>query len=379
MKQILLTIGVLLASQISMAESTTAVTNPNINELKVRMDKDQIRANLSKHKVTYQLLSLGQDRGGGDEVALEFQRAFAVALRKLKNEQPQVFQKFSIEKLEKRASSINVIVVDDALNISVKEIIQNSIATNARSTNTILINRTRWNAISDDWLKEGIALHEIASLEGLEQTGYYPISSIYVSLMGGSSNSLEANLSVNTLKQIVALNPQASPKEILKKLFEESSVPASVSDFDLNTDKKSNQECQGVGFPDIDGLAPMRIRRALVPIQEALPDGGPLFPARPAIKEDRVVFAIQPQQFERLTDDPEFLGAWSHGASTIMKTETELLEKTRYTSHGQVNALENNLLARRSGGLLIIKMFTVSLNPAVGVDSTHKYIYCYRH
>jgi len=62
---------------------------------------------------------------------------------------------------------------------------------NDRSEQTILVNRLRWKAISDKRVKAGIVLHEILSLAGLEETGFYPISSRYVIALGASSEAIK--------------------------------------------------------------------------------------------------------------------------------------------------------------------------------------------
>jgi hypothetical protein len=118
----------------------------------------------------------GQERGGGDEVGLEFHAAFHSALQELKNKDLATFKQIANAQIELVAKNAKVIVVDEALDVHVKDLIQDSVAANEPHTMTIMINRARWNAIKSPHLKEAIALHEILSLKGLEETGFYPIS-----------------------------------------------------------------------------------------------------------------------------------------------------------------------------------------------------------
>jgi hypothetical protein len=129
--------------------------------------------------------------GGGDEIGLDFQSSIATAMENLKVRDAQLYQQVQGLDVEQILARARFVVVDEALEVKYQDIIQNSTATNDPETGLILINRKRWLAINDDHLKEGIALHEILSLKGIESTGYYPISSKYVSLMGVNQGELQ--------------------------------------------------------------------------------------------------------------------------------------------------------------------------------------------
>lgn len=330
----------------------------------------------------------GSDASGGDEVALEFQRSFSVAINKLSKQKSELFKTISISKLFEKASEAKVVIVDDVLDVKLKDIIQNSVATNTKSTNTILITRSRWNSIKQEWLKEGIALHEILSLAGVEQTGYYPISSRYVALYGGSLAALDKNLTVNTLKQVAALNPKASPRDTLNKFFNESIVPATLEDFDWNGDQASTQECQVIGHEQApESLVKGYLRRAQVivkPSVPAMPDRGPLFPEHPELppeKETRIVYTFLPTNFENLSNgDADFLKNWDRVASEITSTNNELIEKIsgKGVHSGIEFEYETIIRARKNGALVAFSLEMKSLTPDIEFSSNPMLGYCYR-
>lgn len=55
---------------------------------------------------------------------------------------------------------------------------------NDRLTGWVLINRSRWQALTDVRTKKATMLHEGLSLVGLEETASYPISSRYLEQAG---------------------------------------------------------------------------------------------------------------------------------------------------------------------------------------------------
>lgn len=123
-----------------------------------------------------------KETGGGDEVALDFQRAFASAVSAVKA--GKVKGKFTAEELQQTAKDSRVLVVEEQLVVTLEGIVQNSIAVNEPAKSLIRINRSRWNGLKDDRLKEAVALHEVLSLRGIERTGSYEYSARYLEAHG---------------------------------------------------------------------------------------------------------------------------------------------------------------------------------------------------
>ncbi|MGZ3694296.1 MAG: hypothetical protein ACXWQO_08935 [Bdellovibrionota bacterium] len=135
----------------------------------------------------------GKEAGnGGDEVALDFLKSATSALEEIHRSSPDLDKLLAPSDLETVARAAQVVVTDTPLMVDLDGVTQESTAVNQPDKNLILINRARWNKISNPELKRGIALHEVASLKGLESTGNYPLSSAYVSKHGSNSNILIA-------------------------------------------------------------------------------------------------------------------------------------------------------------------------------------------
>lgn len=128
--------------------------------------------------------SMGQDRGGGDDVGLEFQSAFITALRTIQTRDSGLAKKIHDLDATSVLVGAHILAVDSDLKVTSNGVTQDSVATNQPSTETILVNRSRWHAIQNPIIKQGIALHEILSLRGIEWTGQYPISSQFVAYTG---------------------------------------------------------------------------------------------------------------------------------------------------------------------------------------------------
>lgn len=118
--------------------------------------------------------------GGGDEVALEFARAFQTAQREILANHPDLAAMLQGQDLATTFARASLFVVDQQLTVEYQGVSQESVATNTPASGWILINRYRWKQIRQPRLREAVALHEIASLAGLEGTGRYPISSAYL-------------------------------------------------------------------------------------------------------------------------------------------------------------------------------------------------------
>lgn len=130
--------------------------------------------------------------GGGDDLGLEFQQAYSAAVKEIRRDLPELYEILNTNGLAEFPSSVSVIVVDTDLTVSTDGRLQYSTAVNDAIKNTILINRVRWSTIRDPQVKGALALHEVASLKGLEVTGRYPISGKYLSHYGIITSSLES-------------------------------------------------------------------------------------------------------------------------------------------------------------------------------------------
>lgn len=117
-----------------------------------------------------------KDGGGGDALAFEFQSAAQQALRNLQGIVPNTFTDVSQRNIGFTIENAKIIFVDQSLDVEINALIQSSVAFNSPKTQTILVNRHRWNLLNES-LKETIALHEFLSLVRLESTGSYSISS----------------------------------------------------------------------------------------------------------------------------------------------------------------------------------------------------------
>jgi hypothetical protein len=125
---------------------------------------------------------------GGNAVALEFLQSLSNALSEIQSSDPQLAGKINETALLDAGKDANIVVVDTPLVVSIRGLNQPCVATNDPQSSLIQINQSQWNAIGDSHIKEGIALHEVLSLEGLEDTGNYPLSSQYVSQFGLDSS-----------------------------------------------------------------------------------------------------------------------------------------------------------------------------------------------
>lgn len=176
------------------------------------------------------------------------------------------------------------------------------------------------------------------------------------------------------LPSLVMADLRSNPSELLPRLFNESTESAELSDFDKNTDRSSNQECQGIKADD-DVLHPFYIRRVLLTIRQD--DGGPLFPGK---QEYRLIGGMDRSEFEKVQrGDPETLRPWSTSAVKVKKTSSHLLQTMLQDFEGYRRVIESSVEVKRSGDFLVIKIHSESLRPnIVWVDSTPWYIYCYR-
>ncbi|MGZ3719254.1 MAG: hypothetical protein ACXWR1_12990 [Bdellovibrionota bacterium] len=135
----------------------------------------------------------GGDEGphGGDDVALEFVQSFASAVSTAQVSSPALYQAIKSNDLASLLKLETVLVLEQSLFVQKDGYQQESAVVNDPDSGKILINRPRWQNIKNLRIREAIALHEVASLRGLEDTGRYALSAEYVSLFGLSQADLE--------------------------------------------------------------------------------------------------------------------------------------------------------------------------------------------
>ncbi|MGZ3710334.1 MAG: hypothetical protein ACXVBE_01195 [Bdellovibrionota bacterium] len=134
-----------------------------------------------------------KDRGGGDEIGLEFVSSLKAALQEIQEKSPSLYKKLEPLDLAAAAESAKVIVTDENLVAESEKVEQSSVAINEPAKNLIVINRARWKLLMSENLKRAIALHEVLSLKHLENTGVYPLSAEYLTLSGVELRGLKAN------------------------------------------------------------------------------------------------------------------------------------------------------------------------------------------
>jgi hypothetical protein len=172
--------------------------------------------------------AIGGDNAGngGDNVAIEFESSFHRALQNIKSLQLKGFEDISKIDFGAKMNNLKIIVVDDPLTVNIGDATQDCVAVNFPSKNLIRINRSNWNSISNAAIKEGLALHEMLSLFGLEESGVYRYSSRYLSAYSLDPDAIYKKFPVHT-----------GDLEILK--ISDDTVPANrIMDFILKQDDR---------------------------------------------------------------------------------------------------------------------------------------------
>jgi hypothetical protein len=326
----------------------------------------------------------------GDDVALDFLRSFATAMKELKTNLPELYSNLFASDLESIAKTAKVVVVDDALDVKIKDLIQSSVATNSPVDKLIMINRKRWKEISDSRLKEGIALHEVLSLRGLEQAGFYPYSSQYVASHGSSVDDLNSRLQVDRFKQIRIENPNATPYEILSKFFNEAPTAPSLGDFD-EFHTYGNMRCQAsysYSKEKLDFYG--SLQRAAITLKAEVPSAGPLFPGEPAIIETRIVYDAASVGCLDYKCQGHYFSSWffvdwkDPQASSLTHSPSEIVERVNgnfILGSLPPRPLTETLRIRKNNGLIAFRIDREPKDRTLGTEGgwlATTYGYCYR-
>ena len=126
----------------------------------------------------------GTEGHGGNDTGLEFSLSFTLAVKETKTADPALYADIKKAKLEEVSAVAKVIAVDCEAGkpcpvnytVTLNGVEQESVAINDPKIKVIFVNGVKWRQISNVHIREGIALHEVASLAGLEDTGMYSLS-----------------------------------------------------------------------------------------------------------------------------------------------------------------------------------------------------------
>ncbi len=324
---------------------------PNVGE-RQSMHSEEFKAKLQM------LLKGSEGVGGGHEMGLSFKADLESALESFKTLNLGESLKLSRKDLQQKLDRIKIVVVDQSLSTEFKDYIQSSVAVNIPSQNLIVISQPRWMQIQDAVLREGIALHEFLSLLGIESTGYYPVSSKYVSQKGISETKLADSLHVNRLAQIRAMDTQATPFQVLEKFYLEAQEPVNWEDL-KKVQSNLRNECSSIvtGKWVSDGqpvkyvgnnfyTAKLNVYNET--ITKAVEDNGPLFPGKPSVVEPRFFISLYLLKY-----------AISEGA-TVTASPVQIEQKNndhiRFDGRYKNIKISNNYQTiRKNMGLLVYK------------------------
>jgi hypothetical protein len=151
------------------------------------------------------------DGGGGDEVGLDFEASLHSAVEIIQVSGRTEFAPLSRLDWTKMEKNLKVLAVDKKLYATVDGVKQESVALNYPAAQMVEINRKRWKALHDPRIKEGISLHEALSVAGLESSGEYPYSGLYLSIFNYAPGPILGGGSTEGPAKPVPL-----PKEIAK-------------------------------------------------------------------------------------------------------------------------------------------------------------------
>ncbi len=195
----------------------------------------------------------GVNGGGGDDVGIEFEATLRSALLKLGRSFPQLYGRMMAAKLTQILASLRIMSLDVSISARYQNLLQDSVAANDPIYRIIIVNPAKWRAIRSGVVAEGIALHEVASILGLEKTGRYPITSEYVRAFGWSVHDLKNELFVrDRLAQALALNSDHGFFMALAIAFEELPTKDEASDGEIvfrpTAGLQLDFECGGLSF-----------------------------------------------------------------------------------------------------------------------------------
>jgi hypothetical protein len=171
------------------------------------------------------------------------------------------------------------------------------------------------------------------------------------------------------ITDIRASDSTLNPYQVLQKLYNESSVPAALTDFDFMSNTSSNQHCSAAA---VDGSPAYRLQIAqvqtvLVPGTPATPAQGPLFPGTPAIPDQMGTVLTY-----GVTDQKSDLAAPGATAKIVITTTATDLVQTTTDANDDESPMVMSV--RKNGAFLSLHAV---LNSGL-TTQTDVYAYCYR-
>lgn len=116
----------------------------------------------------------GREGNGGDGEALQFKLAGEAAIQSIIAD-PARYPEVRNLDLRQALDRAQILVTQQTLVVTKDGIRQDSVAVNYPTKDLIVLNRARW-ASQPARVQQGLALHEILGLEGIETTGNYAVS-----------------------------------------------------------------------------------------------------------------------------------------------------------------------------------------------------------
>lgn len=228
----------------------TACENPWRSETTVHTDKEDTSTPPPN-------LPPGNEGGnGGSDIGLEFIDASHRAIREIEDNL-SLFKEVTPSQIRAALASASVMVVDVPLVVTFNEMQQESVAQNIPERKLILINRFRWMSLPTSRLQEGIALHELLGIMGIEGTGAYTISGRYMEKFHLSSFDLTLN---DSRKEMLV-----SCTDFKRSQYTISGVGLSdliVKIVPIEADEKERMKSflKNVGFEDYDAATELSFR-----------------------------------------------------------------------------------------------------------------------
>lgn len=125
---------------------------------------------------------------GGDSRALEFYNFALESIKALKNNTSQYPEVRDID-LQAILDKAEILVSEVPLYSFKGEVRQFSTVINYKGPDTIIVYGPRWSDLKNNSIKSALALHEVLSLAGIEQTGVYTVSQRFLAANGISCES----------------------------------------------------------------------------------------------------------------------------------------------------------------------------------------------
>lgn len=120
---------------------------------------------------------------GGDDIALEFYKIGLSAIAEIKDS-IELYPELKDVNLVEVINSTEILVSENPIYSLKKGVSQFSTAINYNDPNTIVVYGPRWSRTNNVHIRKALALHEVLSLAGIENTGNYTISKRYLKNLG---------------------------------------------------------------------------------------------------------------------------------------------------------------------------------------------------